>query len=463
MTRFPLLVFVSVGSAHAFAGPRGAQWFGRSSGRRGATERRVAVDPSTTTTRTTPSWEDLESMIPSKEEEVKADRAPVLTLYRDTNGWCPFCERVWLALEIKGLPYAETLVNLQNKPQWYKDMVPTTLVPAALFYGNDENNNDDGSTTERALVWESAEILRQLDERFPGTTKLVRDDEEDYVAAQTEVRNVVSAGFAFAYAGRNATLTVEEKEERRRAFDASLDRLDAFVVERRSVNEGPCFLLGGATPTGVDCELIPTMERWRYQLPLSSGVDVLENRPHLRRWLEEGMDALPAYADRVRGDEYSWTAVTSVFLRLFGDGDDPETQKKAVTADAAADQLLDELRREGGRGVSSIHRAVAAAKLVSNREAVVADCTDADPKSQTGVQRAVGAEPDEALRIVVHRLLNDDDNAQMVDPTEFSEGTATALRTVARRLCVPRDMGAESARALRGTLLRVAEEIDNKK
>jgi hypothetical protein len=29
---------------------------------------------------------------------------PVLTLYRDTNGWCPFCERVWIGLEKKGIP-----------------------------------------------------------------------------------------------------------------------------------------------------------------------------------------------------------------------------------------------------------------------------------------------------------------------------------------------------------------------
>jgi len=54
--------------------------------------------------------------------------APLVTLYRDTNGWCPFCERVWLQLEAKGLPYDEVLINLQDKPQWYKDMVPTTLV-----------------------------------------------------------------------------------------------------------------------------------------------------------------------------------------------------------------------------------------------------------------------------------------------------------------------------------------------
>ena len=66
---------------------------------------------------------------PALAQRQPADRpaAPV-TLYRDTNGWCPFCERVWLQLQNKGVPYEEVLINLQDKPQWYKDMVPTQLV-----------------------------------------------------------------------------------------------------------------------------------------------------------------------------------------------------------------------------------------------------------------------------------------------------------------------------------------------
>ena len=39
---------------------------------------------------------------------------PELKLYRDTNAWCPFCERVWLALEYKGaVPSRPTVVHLR--------------------------------------------------------------------------------------------------------------------------------------------------------------------------------------------------------------------------------------------------------------------------------------------------------------------------------------------------------------
>lgn len=38
---------------------------------------------------------------------------------RDTNGWCPYCERVWIALEEKGLKYDTLLIDLYNKPDWW--------------------------------------------------------------------------------------------------------------------------------------------------------------------------------------------------------------------------------------------------------------------------------------------------------------------------------------------------------
>ena len=54
----------------------------------------------------------------------------------------------------KGVPFETELVNLQDKPAWYKEMVPTNLVPAVKLHS-------DG-----AVVWESAEIMRVVEERF---------------------------------------------------------------------------------------------------------------------------------------------------------------------------------------------------------------------------------------------------------------------------------------------------------
>jgi hypothetical protein len=40
--------------------------------------------------------------------------------------------QVWLALEEKQIPYDCVLIELYNKPTWYKDIVPSTLVPAVV-------------------------------------------------------------------------------------------------------------------------------------------------------------------------------------------------------------------------------------------------------------------------------------------------------------------------------------------
>ncbi len=122
--------------------------------------------------------------------------------------------------------------------------------------------------------------------------------------------------------------------------------------------------------------MIPTLERWRYQLPLTAGVDILEGRPALAGWFER-MDSYEPYSDRVAGDAYSWTATNSMFLRYFGGGEDrPEIAEGIRSADAAAERLAGSFAEgaadEEVAGKKRRSRE-AAAKLVANHEAVVMD------------------------------------------------------------------------------------------
>jgi glutaredoxin len=57
--------------------------------------------------------------IPSSWSSLAPGEQPKVLLYRDTNSWCPFCERVWFALEEKGIPFETEFIDLSNKPQWY--------------------------------------------------------------------------------------------------------------------------------------------------------------------------------------------------------------------------------------------------------------------------------------------------------------------------------------------------------
>lgn len=132
-----------------------------------------------TATSTPPSWDELSDAlrndITCADDDDKSQK-PLVTLYRDTNGWCPFCERVWLVLLAKGIPYEEQLISLQNKPDWHKALVPTSLVPAVLFHGD---NSEEGKKNERRIVWESSDIINALEEEFPDTPKMLPHDNDN--------------------------------------------------------------------------------------------------------------------------------------------------------------------------------------------------------------------------------------------------------------------------------------------
>eukprot|EP00531_Pseudo-nitzschia_arenysensis_P004020 CAMPEP_0116131766 /NCGR_PEP_ID=MMETSP0329-20121206/9185_1 /TAXON_ID=697910 /ORGANISM="Pseudo-nitzschia arenysensis, Strain B593" /LENGTH=492 /DNA_ID=CAMNT_0003626227 /DNA_START=297 /DNA_END=1775 /DNA_ORIENTATION=- len=415
-----------------------------------------------------PSWESLESKLEELKSSNGEEKKPVLTLYRDNNGWCPFCERVWVAIRAKGLPYQETLVPLQGKPEWYKQMVPTGLVPAVLFHGDEGEDSD----TSRELVWESDAILEALDAKFPDTVQLMKKEDKAFDDALEMQNRVQIAGVKFAYGNRNDTMTEAEKEEIRSNFESALDELDAALGEQAEASgTEKCFRLGTEF-TGVDAMMIPTLERWRYQLPLSANLDILENRNNIKNWFD-AMDSYEAYTERVAGDEYSWTAAASMFLRYFGGGEDkPKVAEAIARADAAAEQLAKEFIAADIEGTDKQDAALeAAAKLISNHEAVVADCVKEEPLTQKNIPRATGADTaDRLLRHVSSVLLQIAAEPSSLTETSASELVedcdadatvqgALALQTVSKRLCVPRDMGAPSAALLRGILSSVAENL----
>ena len=92
--------------------------------------------------------------------------------------------------------YDEKLINLQDKPQWYLDIVPTTLVPAIEWHDDNWKADTPGSG---ALVWESKDILEVLDAKFAATPLRSADD-----AAQ----GVVFAAAAIEADGKSGARTL---------------------------------------------------------------------------------------------------------------------------------------------------------------------------------------------------------------------------------------------------------------
>jgi len=374
---------------------------------------------------------------------------PKLTLYRDTNGWCPFCERVWLGLREKGIPFDEVLINLYDKPQWYKDMVPTTMVPAIKFAGSGE------------VVWESDAILRRLDEAFPEVGPMLFREPGQMADAKLLIDRFMNASMGISYSVGNRTEA--EIDAKRVTLVQAIDDLDGRL------RAGGPFLLG-AELSAADCMAVPMLERYGVQMPFTAAGVKLRDAgrwPGLAAWYD-AMESRPSYASRVQGDAYSWTVVAPVMMRLFGGQNGTLSGPAADRADRAAQAaraLLDEMVVDAEAGASAkgpapagSPRAEAAAKLVANHEAVVRDATSTTPKSQLDLTRlAPESAPtvDAALRAAAAALLAGA-RPELPSGVETSE-VAAACRYVSARLSAPRDLGAPAAAELRGALLHLAK------
>jgi thiol-disulfide isomerase/thioredoxin len=50
----------------------------------------------------------------SKDSDVSPVAQVRVTLYRDTAAWCPYCQKVWMMLEEKQIPYKIEKINMRS-------------------------------------------------------------------------------------------------------------------------------------------------------------------------------------------------------------------------------------------------------------------------------------------------------------------------------------------------------------
>eukprot|EP00878_Enallax_costatus_P010386 GHUV01010839.1.p1 GENE.GHUV01010839.1~~GHUV01010839.1.p1 ORF type:complete len:474 (+),score=103.97 GHUV01010839.1:86-1423(+) len=269
------------------------------------------------------------STLPTRPDSFQRSSKPVV-LVRDTNGWCPFCERVWIALEEKQIPYDCVLIELYNKPTWYKDLVPTALVPAVAF-------SEDGS-----VVWESKDILLALEERFPATTPLLPTETEERTKAlefmsELEDCGIDKHGYAFMTGGRmigraaqNAPGTpAPDIASLEKAFVSVLDWFEGTALTRHT--EGP-YLLGEHFSL-LDVMVISSMERLAAGLPKFRGFELRSNPkyPNTAAWFE-AISARPAY-QKVCSDDQT---LQLLFQRMMGLSSGAAAAVSSSSAAAAA-------------------------------------------------------------------------------------------------------------------------------
>ncbi|KJH69451.1 glutathione S-transferase family protein [Aliterella atlantica] len=349
---------------------------------------------------------------------------PVL-LYRDKNFWCPFCERVWFALEEKQIPFETEFIDLANKPKWFTNLVPTALVPTAKIKGK--------------LVYESKEILLQLEEYF-GKTLLPKRREEHTVARvwieEAETNGFQAAGYKFLLQRHDNS---DEVANNQATFVAKLDELEQTLAKYPGVYFLSTFSL-------VDIMYSPHLDRLASCLPVYQGFSIRNNPrfPRINAWFD-AIAERPAY-HRVKSD-----AITNnlMFCRLWG----AEPIANLPPLDPTVSTKLE-------------YRAEAAERLSDNYEAAISDIL-----KNSGIKAffssvdvsAVEEAIDFHLRLVAAYLLHGDKvllpwgrvgtktNLKLLP----SAVGAIALAYVRNRICAPRDMSAGAATAFRAAVDKV--------
>ena len=415
-------------------------------------------------------WSALESRLPSLKvpspQVIDSVLDPLYTpeklndkliLCRERNGWCPYSERVWLALEVKNVDYDTVLIDNMgyDRPGWYGGQTPQVkLVNGDRFQG------------------ESIDLVEQIDREYAESSRIAlypsgreREVKQTILSFKKifprNTRPSSRAAFLFQSSG-----DVLWKSD----FEKSLQGVETMLGDNQEKFGGP--FMCGSEITAADCCWAPFLERWAAQLPLlHEGLfaNNAEAYPRLAAWYEAMDTLVPCYASRVKGDATSWCKVLQ--QQGYGNaGAAPELLSTTPVENLQRNRarLQDNMRFVAHQyysrqrpWVADTPQLEAVALIVKNRKGIVVDMLKKYGPSFNSDE----AVAEQALYCVVDQLLisleeNDtmlnsgiDTSTSLkeegdVGKSEHLSMALAAAQYLVQRVCVPRDMGATTAKCL---------------
>ncbi|MEB3174559.1 MAG: glutathione S-transferase family protein [Cyanobacteriota bacterium] len=362
------------------------------------------------------SWSDLQALATFVPDRVhgatnaqatlrlfgEPEAAVRVVLYRDNHAWCPYCQKVWIWLEEKQIPYRVSKVTMfcyGEKESWYKRKVPSGMLPALEL---------DGRT-----ITESDVILGALEETFGPLSRSLADPQ--VLALRRLERDLFRA-----WCGWLCRPSRSEKEENfyRDQFLTQVERVESALAP------GPYFLedFGAA-----DVVFVPYVERMNASLYYYKGYSLREVNPRLGAWF----DALETRAV-YRGTQSDFhTHVHDLPPQMGGcwSNGTPQAQSNQKRVDQGPWAGLP----EAGYPEPETSRTEALTRVLKHRETLIQ------------VNPVAGADFERALRCALTHLIT----GELCPPPPGSDG---ALRYLRDRISVPRDMSLYAARRLRESL-----------
>lgn len=194
-----------------------------------------------------------------------------VTLYRDNHAWCPYCQKVWLWLEEKEVPYRIEKVTMfcyGQKEAWYKAKVPSGMLPALELDGR--------------MITESDDILMTLERAF-GPLHLGMQDPA--VLPMRQLERLLFRAWCGWLCQPNSWFRQEQQSK------AQFVSVVAKVESALAATSGPYFLEDFST---ADVIFTPYVERMNASLFYYKGYSLREENPGLSAWFD-AMESRPTY------------------------------------------------------------------------------------------------------------------------------------------------------------------------
>ncbi|TAG96144.1 MAG: glutathione S-transferase family protein [Oscillatoriales cyanobacterium] len=331
-----------------------------------------------------------------------------VTLYRDNHAWCPYCQKIWLWLEEKQIPYRIDKVTMfcyGEKESWYKRKVPSGMLPAIELDGR--------------IITESDDILIAL-ERVFGPLSLGMENPAVIPMRRLE-RLLFRAWCTWLCYPANST---KAEQNNRNQFISVVTQVEAALAS----TSGPYFLAEFGT---ADVIFTPYVERMNASLYYYKGYSMREENPRFGDWFA-GMESRQTY----RGTQSDFhTHVHDLPPQMGGCYENGEPQ-----------MLLNKTRVDNGpwAGLPDV--------MYPEPETSRIEALDRVIKHQRNIIKVNPADDklfDEALRCALTLMMT----GEVCKPPVGSDG---ALRYLRDRVNVPRDMSIYAAKRLREALEETA-------
>lgn len=337
-----------------------------------------------------------------------------VTLYRDHHAWCPYCQKVWLWLEEMQIPYRVRKVTMfcyGEKEAWYKEKVPSGMLPAVEIDGQ--------------IITESDDILMVLEDTFGVLGYGMRHPQ--VIPLRQLERQLFRAWCSWLC---YPTMFSLQDFGNKSNFVKVIQQVEDVL----SVTDSPYFFNDFTT---ADIVFIPYVERMSASLFYYKGYSLREENPRLSRWFN-ALETRSTY----RGTQSDFHTHAHDLPPQMG-GCYPNEEKQTLIHQKLVDEgdwfsLPDACYPEPKNSrQEALHR------VLKHRNRIIA----VNPENQILF--------DEALRCALTYMMTGED---CIPPRDSD----VALRYLRDRISIPRDMTIYAGKRLRTALEYTAKLVGDK-